>query len=64
VTPTGDDTCTVVLGADALGQLVQDIVALDAEFTLAAPDELLDRLDAVAHRLLAATRHARSSPPG
>jgi predicted DNA-binding transcriptional regulator YafY len=64
VTPTGDDTCTVVLGADALGQLVQDIVALDAEFTLDAPDELLDRLDAVAHRLLAATRHARSSPPG
>jgi hypothetical protein len=54
----------VVLGADALGQLVQDIVALDAEFTLDAPDELLDRLDAVAHRLLAATRHARSSPPG
>jgi predicted DNA-binding transcriptional regulator YafY len=64
VTPTGDDTCTVVLGADALGQLVQDIVAMDAEFTLDAPDELLDHLDAVAHRLLAATRHARSSPPG
>jgi len=40
--------------------VVQDLVALDAEFTLQdAPAELLEHLETVARRLRAATDRAR-----
>jgi predicted DNA-binding transcriptional regulator YafY len=51
----------VALAADSLDRVVQDLVALDAEFELAdAPPELLDHLDTVAERLRAASARARS----
>jgi predicted DNA-binding transcriptional regulator YafY len=59
--------CTVRLGADLVRLVVADVVALlceepgegAVEVELDAPAELLDQLDAVAHRLLATTRRAR-----
>ena len=52
VTAVDGGRAEVALAADSLDRVVADLVALDAEFTLAdAPAELLDHLDTVARRL-------------
>ncbi|HEX4252688.1 MAG TPA: hypothetical protein VH008_32800, partial [Pseudonocardia sp.] len=62
VTAVAGDRAEVALAADSLDRVAQDLVALDAEFTLAdAPAELLDHLDVVARRLRKAT--TSDSPP-
>ncbi|GAA1231413.1 helix-turn-helix transcriptional regulator [Pseudonocardia alaniniphila] len=44
-------TCTVLLRGDSLDVLVQDLVALGADFTLDGPAELLDHLHMLGKRL-------------
>jgi predicted DNA-binding transcriptional regulator YafY len=60
VTAVDGGRAEVALAADSVDRVVQDLVALDAEFTLEdAPAELLEHLDTVARRLRAATDGAR-----
>ena len=44
-------TCTVLLRGDSLDVLVQDLLALGADFTLDGPADLLDRLHMLGKRL-------------
>nr|WP_205856999.1 WYL domain-containing protein [Phytoactinopolyspora endophytica] len=56
VEPNGDGTCTVRLGADRPEILAQRLVALDADFSVEGPSDVLEYLRSVGHRLIAATR--------
>jgi len=52
IEPVDDGTCVIRFGADDLNTIVTELVALDADFTLDGPPELLDRLRVTAERLL------------
>ncbi|GAT70545.1 DNA-binding transcriptional regulator [Planomonospora sphaerica] len=54
IEPVDEHTCTVRLGSDSLDAIAAELAALGADFTLDGPPELLDRLRAVAGRLLRA----------
>lgn len=52
----GDDTCRVHLGSDRIDTVVQDLVALDASYTVDCSDEVAARLSSAANALLEAVR--------
>ena len=58
VTDAGADGCLLATGSDSLGALTFHLAALDADFTVLEPPELIDFVRAVAERL---TRSARLS---
>jgi predicted DNA-binding transcriptional regulator YafY len=51
VEPLGEDRCMVKLQGDALEWLAFILIWLDADFTIQAPDELIEYVDTVSHRL-------------
>jgi predicted DNA-binding transcriptional regulator YafY len=50
--PVGEHTCTVTLGADAVGPIVADLVALGAPRTLDTDDEVREQLRTTGRWLL------------
>jgi predicted DNA-binding transcriptional regulator YafY len=53
VEPIGEDRCTVRLQGDALEWLAFILIWLGADFTIQAPDELIDYVNTVSSRLAA-----------
>jgi predicted DNA-binding transcriptional regulator YafY len=49
--PAGDGGCVVTSGADSLDMLVFHIAAMDLNFTVLEPRELIERVQALAARL-------------
>jgi predicted DNA-binding transcriptional regulator YafY len=52
----GDGACVVTSGADSLDVLVFHIAAMDLDFTVLEPPELIERVHTLAARLARAAR--------
>ena len=64
VTDAGDGTCLLATGSDSLGALTFHLAALDADFTVLEPPELIDFIADTARRLTSVAARSGASPAG